>query len=219
MSRSTCGIGREFRPLPSSEVEAARARLGLPPRFLLYVGTIEPRKNVRALLRAFRDLPSEVRESCPLVLAGGWGWKADAERELFAAARHLGARHLGYVAEADLPALYAAADALLYPSYYEGFGLPPVEMMACGGAAIVSTADAVREVAGAHAHQLHPDDLEGWRDAMRRAATDREWLESLRNGGPAHAARFSWAAAARATFGVYQDVLGVAKPAASRRAA
>ena len=123
------GIGDEFRPQSPAGIHAVRARLGLPPRFLLYVGTIEPRKNVRTLLRAFCDLPPAVREACPLVLAGGWGWKAEPERELFAAAQLLGVRHLGYVADADLPALYGAADALLYPSFYEGFGLPPVEMM------------------------------------------------------------------------------------------
>ena len=212
------GIGDEFRPQSAAGIHAVRARLGLP-RFLLYVGTIEPRKNVRTLLRAFCDLPPAVREACPLVLAGGWGWKAEPERELFAAAQSLGVRHLGYVADADLPALYGAADALLYPSFYEGFGLPPVEMLACGGAAIVSTADAVREVVGSHGAQLDPHDLQGWRDAMRRAITDPDWLAGLRRGGVAHAARFTWANAARTTFDVYQRVLGVAPTVASRRAA
>ena len=213
------GIGSEFRPHTPAEIASVRARLGLPPRFLLYVGTIEPRKNVRTLLRAFRDLPASVREACPLVLAGGWGWKSEPERELFAETQSLGVRHLGYVPDGDLPALYAAADALLYPSYYEGFGLPPVEMMACGGAAIVSTADAVREVVGGHAAVVHPDDLQGWRDAMRRATTEPDWLAGLRRGGVAHAATFTWESAARETFGVYQRVLGISPQSASRRAA
>ena len=214
-----CGIGAEFRPHTPAELAAIRERLKLPPHFLLYVGTIEPRKNVRTLLKAFRDLPASVREACPLVLAGGWGWKSEPERELFAETQPLGVRHLGYVPDGNLPALYAAADALLYPSYYEGFGLPPVEMLASGGAAIVSTADAVREVVGGHAAILHPNDLEGWRDAMRRAATEPDWLAELERGGIAHAARFTWESAARATVGVYQRVVGVAPELASRRAA
>jgi glycosyltransferase involved in cell wall biosynthesis len=213
------GIGGEFRPHTPAEIASVRERLELPPRFLLYVGTIEPRKNVRALLKAFRDLPAAVREACPLVLAGGWGWKSEPERELLAETRPLGVRHLGYVLDADLPALYAAADALLYPSYYEGFGLPPVEMLACGGAAIVSTADAVREVVGGHAAVFHPDDLEGWRDAMHRAATEPDWLAALRRGGTTHAARFTWENTARATFDVYQRVLRIAPRSGLRRAA
>ena len=122
-------------------------------------------------------------------------------------------RYLGYVADEDLPGLYAGAEALFYPSHYEGFGLPPVEMMACGGAAVVSTADAVREVVGNHAPMLEPDDLTGWRDAMGHVITDREYLAKYRHGAVAHAARFNWEAAARQTHAVYQAVLGIASPA------
>lgn len=214
-----CGIGTEFRPRSPAEVAATRARLGLPARYLLYVGTVEPRKNLTTLLRAFCDLPAGLREACPLVLGGSWGWKSGAERELFdTEARHRGVRHLGYVADADLPVLYAGAEALFYPSFYEGFGLPPVEMMACGGAAVVSSADAVREVVGTAAVVLDPHDLPAWREAMRRAIVDRESLAPYRRSGVAHAARFGWDRAANRTFAVYRSVLGIA-PAASPRAA
>lgn len=207
------GIGDQFRPQPPEAVEATRRRLGLPPRYFLAVGTIEPRKNIGALLRAFCDLPAATRAACPLVLAGGWGWKSDRERERFEAeARHRGAIHLGYVDDADLPCLYAGAAALLYPSFYEGFGLPPVEMLACGGGAIASTAAAVREVVGGHAVLLDPRDLEGWREAMRRVAADREYISSACRGGVAHARGFTWEAAARRTLTVYQRVLGIAEP-------
>src|SRR5579883_416493 len=79
------GVGPEFRPLPRSAVEACRARLGLPPRYFLCVGTVEPRKNLLTVLRAFADLPAAVRAACPLVLAGPWGWKSAAERDFFEA--------------------------------------------------------------------------------------------------------------------------------------
>ena len=118
------------------------------------------------------------------------------------------------------PGLYAGAEALFYPSHYEGFGLPPIEMMACGGAAVVSTADAVREVVGTQAPLLEPGDLAGWRDAMRRTITDREFLAQYRGRGVAHASRFSWDRAAEMTLDVYRRVLGIStQTSPSRRAA
>jgi glycosyltransferase involved in cell wall biosynthesis len=211
-----CGISPAFRLQSPSEIATVRARLSLPPRYLLYVGTVEPRKNLTTLLRAFCDLPAELREACPLILGGSWGWKSEPERELFESeAKHRGVRYLGYIADADLPGLYAGAEALFYPSHYEGFGLPPIEMMACGGAAVVSTADAVREVVGPHAPLLEPNDLAGWREAMRRTITDREYLSDFRRTGMEHASGFNWDNAARQTFAVYNSVLGIPQPARS----
>ncbi|HEY1192515.1 MAG TPA: glycosyltransferase family 1 protein [Gemmata sp.] len=208
-----CGVGPQFRPQPPEVVAALRAKYELPPRYTLYVGTIEPRKNIATLLKAFCDLPPRAREACPLVLAGGWGWKAEAERELFRSeAQPRGAIHLGYVPDADLPALYAGAEALLYPTFYEGFGMPPVEAMACGTAAVTSTADAVREVVGSSALTIAPHNLEGWRDALARIAADREVLSYYRRRGVAHAATFTWEACARITHGVYRKVLGQPQP-------
>jgi alpha-1,3-rhamnosyl/mannosyltransferase len=205
-----CGVGPQFHPQLPEVIAATRVKLGLPPRYALYVGTIEPRKNVGTLLRAFCDLPAELRAACPLVLAGGWGWKSAAERELFHSdARHRGVIHVGYVPDDDLPALYAGAEALLYPSFYEGFGMPPVEAMACGTPAVTSTADAVREVVGRHALTLDPNDLAAWRDALARVAADRGFLAEYRRRGPAHAATFTWKACARTTYSVYRKVLGL----------
>jgi alpha-1,3-rhamnosyl/mannosyltransferase len=216
------GIGEQFRPQTPVAIESVRNRLGLPSRYLLAVGTIEPRKNIGTLLRAFCDLPAELRAECPLVLAGGWGWKSDPERELFETeARHRGVIHLGYVDDADLPALYGGAAGLLYPSFYEGFGLPPVEMLACGGAVIASTADAVREVVGRHALLLDPHDRDGWRDAMRRMIEEPNCLDEFRRGGFEYTRQFTWERAARQTLGVYRQVLGLvdAAPADDARMA
>ena len=205
------GIGDDYRPQRPEVVDAARSRLGLPDRYFLAVGTIEPRKNLLTLLRAYCDLPPPLRVACPLLLAGGWGWKSDAERAFYdSEAKAKGVRHLGYVADADLPALYAGAAALAYPSFYEGFGLPPVEMLATGGGVLASTADAVREVVDGHARLIDPHDLAGWRDALRDVAADPAALDDTRRGGVAHARRFTWAAAARRTLGVYRSVLGLA---------
>src|SRR5207244_4419979 len=122
--------------------------------------------------------------------------------------RHRGVVHLGYVADKDLPGLYSGATALLYPSYYEGFGLPPVEMLACGGAVIASTANAVREVVGGQAVLLDPNDLAGWRDVMHLAATGYKFAHERRDDGILHAAQFRWDVAARKTREVYRKVLG-----------
>ena len=202
------GIGSQFVPQSQERIDALRREFDLPAKFFLCVGTVEPRKNLGAVLRAFIDLPPAVRSECPLILAGPWGWRADADRELFeGAGRAAGARHLGYVPAAQLPALYGAARVLLYPSHYEGFGLPPVEMLACGGAVLASTAAALREVMGPVGKLIDPDAISAWREAMRLAAVDDDYLAELRRGGIEHARQFNWARAARETVAVYRKVV------------
>lgn len=204
------GVAPQFVPQSPEVVAAARRELDLPERFFLCVGTIEPRKNLGTVIRAFADLPVDVRSNCPLILAGPWGWRSEPERQLFDdVGGPAGVRQLGYVSAKLLPALYTAARVLLYPSHYEGFGLPPVEMLACGGGVIVSTDAAVREVVGPCGKSVAPDDLPGWREAMRIAAGDDDFLSELKRGGLPRAAGFTWTRAARETLAVYRSVLGL----------
>jgi alpha-1,3-rhamnosyl/mannosyltransferase len=201
------GIRPGLGPLPSEAVAAARRRLRLPQRYLLCVSTVEPRKNLGMLLRAYCALPAALRSGWPLVLAGGRGWKDPGVAEfLQSEARHRGVLPLGYVADRDLAALYNGARALVYPSLYEGFGLPPVEMMACGGAVLASTAGALVETVGAYAHLIEPDDLDGWRDGMRRVVADDEWWRSLRRGVLELARTYTWSRCAGETWRVYRAV-------------
>jgi alpha-1,3-rhamnosyl/mannosyltransferase len=210
------GVGPEFGQAMDEDVAAVRRRYDLPERYLLFVGTIEPRKNLAMLLRAYCDLPGALRDACPLVLAGSWGWKSESVAEYYhSEARAKGVRCLGYTPDDALPALYAGARALVYPSLYEGFGLPPVEMLACGGAVISSTADVLREVLGGVGHFLDAHDRTGWRNAMSRAITDDSWLEMLRRGGRQRAARFSWERCAAGTAAVYESLT---RPALRRAA-
>ncbi len=203
------GVARNFRPLEPPEVAPTLARLNLPSSYLLYVGTIEPRKNLLTLLRAFCDIPHSMRTACPLVLVGPWGWNCTREREFFQShGRQRGVVHLGYVADGNLPAIYNGARALVYPSYYEGFGLPPIEMMACGGPVLASTAAAVREVCGRHAHFIDPADLVGWRDNMAKVITDKDWHAELSAGVCRYAARYTWRKCAEHTFSVYDRITG-----------
>jgi glycosyltransferase involved in cell wall biosynthesis len=201
------GISGEFRPQPDVVTEECRRRHLLPEKYMLYVGTVEPRKNVLSLLKAFTSLEPTIRARCPLVLAGPWGWKSDTEQDFFSAhAEPAGVRRLGYVPAGDLPAIYSAASTLLYPSWYEGFGLPPVEMLACGRTVVYSQeAAAVREVVGEFGTALPANDIDAWRDVMTRIATtdnDFSWDRV------AFASQYSWERAASQTREVYHRIVG-----------
>jgi alpha-1,3-rhamnosyl/mannosyltransferase len=209
VTRTYNGIRPGLEPLPAQDVAAMLRELNLPPRYLLYVGTIEPRKNVKRLLQAYCALPASLRERWPLLLVGKWGWNtADVAEYLHHEARHRGVIHRNYIADRYLPALYNGARALVYPSLYEGFGLPPVEMMACGGAVLASTAGAVAETAGATAPLIDPLDVTGWRDALARVIEDDDWWLSLRRHALAATRPFTWECCAADTLRVYRQLCG-----------
>ena len=209
VTRTYMGIRPGLAPLPEAEFRPALRRLGLPPRYLLYVGTIEPRKNLLTLLRAYRGLPAPIRSEYPLVLAGGWGWNsADVAGFLDAKGGSSGVIHLGYVSDSHLAALYNGARALVFPSLYEGFGLPPVEMLACGGAVLASTAGAVAETVGRQAHLIEPTDTDGWRQAMLRVVRADDWWRELRRGAVEAARPFTWERCAADTLRVYRLLCG-----------
>jgi glycosyltransferase involved in cell wall biosynthesis len=207
VTRTYMGIRPGLAPLPREIVAAVLKKLNLPPRYLLCLGTIEPRKNVLLLLKAYCSLPASVREQWPLLLVGGWGWNtADVAAYLHAEAKQRGVIHLGYVANEQIPALYNGARALVYPSLYEGFGLPPIEMMACGGAVLASTAGALVETVGCKAHLVEPLDFDGWRAALTRVVQDADWWQSLRTGAEDVARPFTWDACAADTLRVYRQL-------------
>jgi alpha-1,3-rhamnosyl/mannosyltransferase len=160
------------------------------------------------LLRAYTALPADVREQCPLVLVGPWGWRFEELAAYYdARGRHKNVIHLGYAAEADLPALYTGARALVFPTWYEGFGLPAAEMLACGGAVIASSTPAVAEVLGPCGTLLDPADEGGWHDAMAKAVREPDWAASLARGAVERAAAFTWAGCARDTLTAYRAAL------------
>ncbi len=200
------GLDPAMTPQSPETLARVRAAYDLPERYFLAVGTVEPRKNLGVALRAFARLPEALRRDCPLILAGPWGWRSEPERALFdAEARPAGARHLGYVPGPDLPALYELAHCLVYPSHYEGFGLPLLEMLAFGGHVLSSGAEAVRETAGPYATALAATDLDAWVAAMATVAA---------SGRPADASQrveyargFSWARSARQTAAVYRGLV------------
>jgi glycosyltransferase involved in cell wall biosynthesis len=205
ITRTYMGIRPGLGPLSAAQTAQALRDLDLPPRYLLYLGTIEPRKNILLLLRAYCALPGRLRSCWPLLLVGNWGWNTSAVAEyLHREARDRGVIHRGYVAEKHLAAIYNGARALVYPSLYEGFGLPPLEMMACGGAVLASTAGALVETVGSKAHLIDPHNLDGWRTAMVRVLEDDDWWQALRTGVMAVARPYTWDRCAADTLRVYR---------------
>jgi glycosyltransferase involved in cell wall biosynthesis len=196
-----------FRPHPADEIERVRSAYGLPPRFLLYVGTIEPRKNLAQLLEAWTPLYL-AGECPPLVIVGKAGWLSEP---FFAALASSEARDgvllAGYVPDADLPAIYTAAEAFVWPSLYEGFGLPPLEAMACGTPVVCSDVSSMPEIVDDAAMMFSPSEPQMLRQCLRRISKDVALREDLRRRGFDRAAQFSWAETAAETAALYERVL------------
>jgi glycosyltransferase involved in cell wall biosynthesis len=189
----------------ATRLEAVRAKYGLPERFVLNVGALEPGKNQATLLRAFHRLKGGSREG-GLVIAGPPAWRYE---RLLRLVDKLGladrVRFLNYVPAEDLVALYNLADLFVFPSLYEGFGLPPLEAMACGLPVVASNAPALREVLDGAALLVQPLDVAGLAEAMAAALGDEPLRAHLREAGLKRAALFSWERTARETAAVYHE--------------
>jgi glycosyltransferase involved in cell wall biosynthesis len=196
------GVDPSFRPLPAEPLHEARARLGLPERFVLFVGTLEPRKNLPTLLDAWGRLPDRPA----LVVAGGWGWRTEELRARLEPAP-AGVHLLHAVAPGDLPVLYNLASCLAHPAWYEGFGLTPLEAMACGTPVVVSNSSSLPEVVGNGGLLVDPADVEGWTGALERVLGDPELRDGLRERGLRRAAELTWERSARGTWGVMRGLL------------
>jgi glycosyltransferase involved in cell wall biosynthesis len=223
-----------FCPQPAETVAAVRARYNLPDRYLLFVGTIEPRKNLGRVLTAFERLHAEGLTDV-LVIVGKRGWLYD---DFFARLEGSPAKHAvifpGFVPDTDLPAVYAGAQALAFPTEFEGFGLPVLEAMACGTPVVCSNTSSLPEVTSppnplsyqergsflplpsqggeqggrSAALLVDPLDVDALTDALGRVLRDPALVADLRARGLAQAARFSWARAAEETLAVYRRLTG-----------
>jgi len=201
------GVSAKFRPMSAQERGEARARLNLPDRFILFVGTIEPRKNLETLLDAWvlmRDRPD-------LVVVGSWGWRYQAIKEKM---ERLGPRlhHLESVDPDELPVIYNLARVLAHPAWYEGFGLPPLEAMACGTPVVVSDRSSLPEVVADAGVIVPAGDTEAWRKAMEEVIADTDLAADLRHRGILRAAQFSWERAAQLTWRAIDDVITTSTP-------
>ncbi len=201
------GIDPRFHPLPDDEVARFRREMALPEQFVLYMGTLEPRKNIVALVRAFARLRDP---DLHLVLAGGKGWLYE---EIFAEVERLSldarVHFPGYVPAEAQTLWYNAAHTFAYISNYEGFGFPVLEALACGTPTLTAATTSLPEAGGDGALTVPPDDETAISEGLHRLLTDSVLRENLRRRGLAHAAQFSWAETARQTAALYRQVLGV----------
>jgi glycosyltransferase involved in cell wall biosynthesis len=211
------GVDPRFRRVTDpAALQRAQERYKLPQRFILAVGTIEPRKNLSTLFDAYATLLKDpsVNLQSPIsnlnvVVAGKQGWLVESTLQ---AVRERGlegkVQFTGYVADEDLSALYTLAEAFAFPSVYEGFGLPPLEALACGTPVVCSNASSLPEVMGDAALLVSPLDARAWTLALGRVLADAPLRQDLAARGPQQAVRFTWADAARQTRAVYDELLG-----------
>lgn len=200
------GVEKRFAPMEGEErLGAVRRKHKLAWPFILTVGTVERRKNLARLVHAYARLRARRQVDHKLVIAGRRGWLYE---DVFAAVAKLGLEEhvvfLGFVGDADLPALYNSADLFVYPSLYEGFGLPPLEAMACGVPVVASNTSSLPEVLGDAYLAVSPTDVEGLAGAIGRALDEATLREDLRRKGLERAAHFSWEATARRLLDLYQ---------------
>jgi glycosyltransferase involved in cell wall biosynthesis len=197
----------KMAPLPQSEYLGVLERRQIRRPYLLYVGTIEPRKNLLTLIQAYDELLRTTAHRPQLVLCGGRGWLCD---EIFKLVEDLQlqdqVRYTGYVEDADLPALYSAAEVFVYPSLYEGFGLPPLEAMACGVPVITSNASSLPEVVGEAGLMHDPTNYRMLTSNIVKMLGDASTREHFKRAGLTQASHFSWERAARETQAVYDEV-------------
>jgi glycosyltransferase involved in cell wall biosynthesis len=197
----------EFGPAGREAVEDVRRRYGLPERFAIHVGTIEPRKNLTRLTDALQLL-REGGLTIPLLVVGGKGW---LYQDFFQRLERLEIRdsvHFpGYVPSVDLPLLYSAATLAVMPSVYEGFGLPVLEAMACGTPVVSSEASSLPELGGDAARYFDPYNVEGMAETVREVWEDADLRAEMRRRGLIQAAHFSWQQAARQTWAIYERLL------------
>jgi alpha-1,3-rhamnosyl/mannosyltransferase len=198
------GVDMPERPAPGL-VESVLNKHGLTPGYMLFVGTIEPRKNLSRLVQAYASFESsEKAEVGDLVLVGAAGWMG--RRELSRILSQHGVRWLGYLPQEELDALYAAAGIFVYPSLYEGFGLPVLEAMARGVPVVTSDSSSLREVGEGVAMLVDPEDPMELRKAMRRLSIDGSLRAELAELGRHRAADYSWDRTIAQTLETYREV-------------
>jgi glycosyltransferase involved in cell wall biosynthesis len=199
-------VAARFQPLPDAAIAPIRRKYDLPAQFILSGGTLEPRKNYVRLFEAYA-MACRQQALPPLVVFGRRGWMYE---DILTAPARFGiadsVRFIDYLDDNDLPAVYNLAWAFVYPSLYEGFGLPPLEALACGTPTLVSNVSSLPEVVGGAALLVDPTDVEALAHQLIRLITDDDTRATLRTSGPVQAQSFSWATAAQSVLRQYAQL-------------
>jgi glycosyltransferase involved in cell wall biosynthesis len=197
----------DYYPRPVEQIKAVHKKYELPARYILFVSTLEPRKNVAGLLDAFAALPAELQQQYPLIFIGGKGWADEAIQERFARYASLPIRRLGYVPDEDMAAVYSGASLFAFPTFYEGFGMTPLEAMACGVPVVTSNVSSVPEVVGDAAQLVDPHDTPAITAAMQKVLSDPGLAADMRKRGLAQAQKFTWEKSARRALKVFEKLV------------
>lgn len=195
-----------FYPRPAHEVTAAAGKYHITKPYILYTGTLEPRKNIRSILDAYAKLPEHVRASYSLVLAGGKGWLDESIKNRLDELQHMDIITTGYVPDEDLPALYSGASVFVYPSLYEGYGMPPLEAMACDTPVIVANNSSLPEVVGDAGILVDAHDVDSLVMYLEKVLGDPALAAELRRRGLARAQASNWDESARRLLAVISEV-------------
>lgn len=203
------GVEAIFRPRSESETQDVLSAQGLVHRnYFLTVGTLEPRKNLSLAIKAYGALPELIRKRFPLVVIGMTGWHSEEIERLIAPLQRAGyIRQLGYVSRSDLATIMAGATALIYPSIYEGFGLPPLEAMASGTPVICSNVSSLPEVVGDAGILIDPSDVDALQMHLQEMTSDRNLCNDLALKARKRSLEFTWANCAKNTLNVYRSVI------------
>ncbi len=205
-----CGADAAYCPLPAAEVEAFKSARQLPDTFILYLGTLEPRKNVDGLIRAYARWQNHEPDAPLLIIAGGKGWYTQQIFELVESLNLTDSvRFPGYIPQEEMTLWYNAATLFVYPSHFEGFGLPVLEAMACGTPVITSTESSLPEITGTEgvARLVNPADEKALAASMAEVMANADLRAAMAQKGLERAAAFTWEKTARETIGIYQQVL------------
>lgn len=203
------GVSSCFRPsVEETKVKETLSKYGIDSQYLLFVGAIEPRKNIAGLVRAYHSLGQELKDNFKLLIVGASGW---LNEQIYSLVSELGlqenVKFLGFVPDEDLVFFYNGAAAFVYPSFYEGFGIPVVEAMACGTPVITSDVSSLPEVVGEAGIMVDPQDIEAISDAITSVLTNASLREGMKQKSLDRAKAFSWEQSARQTLAVYKDVM------------
>lgn len=202
------GVDENYHPYDVNDIIATLAKYKLQPnKYLLSVSTIEPRKNIEALLDAYMNLGKQLRREYPLVLVGSEGWNvSDLMKRIDTLVGKGEMIRLGYVSDYELPFLYSGAYGFAYVPVYEGFGLPPLEALACGTPVLTSNVSSIPDVVGNAAILVNPYDVDGIKVGLERLLTDSEWRADSILKSPVQAKKFSWDNCVDETINVYKRI-------------